>query len=644
MGYQEYNVLIIDDDKLFGESLKKAVVKSGFRCFCVHSPSEALSYAKLQDVHVLVVDCMLPKMNGLELVKKLRESIASEPHVFLMSGIFKDKQFINTAVKKTDAKAFLTKPLDINAIVKELEGLFSGVDEEEDGFNPLVRLYLNRDIKSRKLIKLINNSDGLHNFDLPWVFKLLMDTKATGHLNIACTNGDIAGVGLSKGKIVQVNIKNEASLLGLLLVEQGYLDRGDLNEALEGNANNKRIGQYLVENNYVSPHAINIVLKEQLVWRLKRLIADSQMELNFVKSEDIATIATIDDNDFNQFMLETIENTLREDWLKTHYLPLSQNLIELDKEMGNEINKSRIFPFVSRTLPSIEAQLNKGTSLEELLANNSSIEANVLRLVHFFNIMGYVEISNTHKTLNFTHQAKRLQKLQSELDNKNFFERLGVSKSAKEGDIKKAYFDLAKVLHPDKLSKSAPPQIKELSEKVFEKIQVAYDTLKKDDRRIEYQDQLEAGQSEMLMQGDQLFDQARALINKGQFSQARHLMQKAIKLNPNSPEIRTHLCWVEMKLVKKLSEAFMADMDKRLNQIPIEARDSAAYYHCRGLFFNLLGDREKSRKYFNTALNIDSGFISARRELSQLGGKKKSGMTNIMQIDLKDVVGSLFKK
>ncbi len=641
MAYQEYNVLIIDDDKAFAESLKKAISKSGFRCYVVHNPADALAYTKLQDVHVLLVDCMLPKMNGLELVKKIKEQISGDPHIFLMSGIFKDKQFISSSVRKAAAQAFLTKPFDLKKFVKEIESLFSGVDEEEDGFNPLVRLYLNREINARKLIKLINNSESLHNFDLPWVFKVLMDAKATGHLNIACTNGDIAGVGLAKGQIVQVNIKNEASLLGLLLVEQGYLNRADLNEALEGNANNKRIGQYLVENNYVSPHAINIVLKEQLVWRLKRLIADSQMELNFVKSEDIATIATIDDNDFNQFILETIENTVREDWLKTHYLPLSQNMIELDKDKMNEIAKSKIFPFVSRTLPSVESALSRGTSLEELLTTNSAIEGNVLRLIHFFNIMGYVEISNSHKTLNFSHQGKRLQKLQNELENKNFFERLGVSRSAKEADIKKAYFDLAKVLHPDKLSKSTPPQIKELSEKVFEKIQMAYDTLKKDDRKKNYLDQLEASQSESLMKGDQLFEAARGLINKGQFSQARHQLQKAIKLNPNSPEIRTHLCWVEMKLVNPMSEAFMADIDKRLNQIPIEARDTAAYYHCRGLFYALLGDRDKSRKYFNTALNIDNGFISARRELSQLGGKEK---TNIMNIDLKEVVGSLFKK
>ena len=644
MGYQDYNILVVDDDKTFNESLKKAITRAGFRCYSVYTPQEALSYTKLQEVHVMIVDCMLPKMNGLELVKKLNEQLSGSPHLFLMSGIFKDKQFVNSAITKTGAKEFLPKPFDVKALVKKLESLFSGVDEEEDGFNALVRLYLDREIKIRKLFKLINNSEGLHNFDLPWVFKLLIEGKATGHLNIACTNGDIAGVGFAQGNIVQVNIKNEASLLGLLLVEQGYLDRGDLNEALESNTSNKMIGQYLVENNYVSPHSIDIVLKEQLVWRLKRLIADSQMELNFVKSEDVAKIANIDENDFQEFIIETIENTMREDWLKTHYLPLGQNLIEFKKDKMDEIATSRIYPFVSRVLPSIEAAMQKGTSLEELITNNSSIENNVLKLIHYFNIMGYISISNSHKTLNFNHQAKRLQKLEVELEEKNFFERLGVSRSAKEGDIKKAYFDLAKVLHPDKLSDNTPPQIKELSQKVFDKIQVAYDTLKKEDRKDAYLEELEAGQSEKFMQGDQLFDTAKQFTHKGQYSQAQNALKKAVKLNPNSPDIKIHLIWVELKLTKKTTDGFLTDIDKRLNQIPIESRDTAPYYHCRGLYYLTKGDPERARKYFTTALNIDNAFISARREISQLSSPNKKESTNILSMDLTQVFGDLFKK
>lgn len=642
MSYQEYNVLVVDDDKNFAASLRETITRAGFRCYDVHTPKEALNYVKLQDVHVIIIDCMLPKMNGLELVKKVRETMHGEPILYLISGIFKDKQFINSAISKSGAQQFLTKPFDAKKLVADLESQFSGLNESDDGFNPLVRLYLNRETNTRKIIKLINGTEGLHNFDLPWIFKILLDCKATGHLNIACTNGDIAGVGFSKGNIVQVNIKKEASLLGLLLVEQGYLDRGDLNDALEANTNNKMIGQFLVESNLVSPHAISIVLKEQLIWRLKRLMADSQMELNFVKSNEVATIANVDEKDFKEFMIDTIENTIRIDWLRSHYMPLSQNLLELNDDALKDLNNARIFPFVSKIYPTIESSLQKGTTLEELLANNQTIENSILKVIHFFNIMELVHFKNVHKTINFSHQAKRLKKLENELEGKNYFERLGVSRSAKDGDIRKAYFDLAKVLHPDKLTDKTPVQIKELSEKVFSKIQVAYDTLKKEERKTTYLEELEAGQSEKLMQADQFFDTAKNLIATGQYSQAHNQIKKAVQLNSESPEMRTHLLWVEMKLNKNISEAFLADIDKKLNLVPLESRDTAAFYHTRGLYFKLMNDSDRAKKYFLTAINIDSGFISARRELSQLKSNRES--VSLLTADLKDVVGFLFKK
>lgn len=642
MGLHDFNILIVDDDRNYAESLKQAVLRSGFRCYIVHNPEDALSYVKIQDVHAVVIDCMLPKMNGLELVQKIKSAHPTPLKIFLMSGIFKDKQFISSSLKKTEAVEFYTKPFEVKELISKLESLFSGVEETEDNFNPLVRLYLDREENPRKVIKLINNAEGLHNFDLPWVFRVLLNCRATGHLNIACTNGDIAGVGFSNGEIVQVNIKNEASLLGLLLVEQGYLNRNDLNEALEKNANSKLIGHYLVEHNYVSPHAINIVLKEQLIWRLKRLIADSQMELNFVKSEDIATIACIDEGDFSQFLVETIENIIRPDWFKTHYMGLSQNMMSLNDQTSEQLNRARMIPMIARTFPSFEALMVRGTSLEEIIAQNPNIENNILKVIHYFNVMGYIKIQNVHKTLNFNHQAKRLQKLQIELESKNYFERLGVSRSAKEPDIRKAYFDLAKVLHPDKLSENTPAQIKELSEKVFDKIQVAYDTLKKDDRKEAYLQELAAEQSEKMLQADQIFESGRKLLYDGHYSQAKKQIQKAAKIIDN-PDLRIHSLWCDIKTTNNPAPGFIADIDKRLNQIPLEARDTPAYYLVRGLYYVLIHENDKAKKYFSTAMTMDHAFISARRELSQIKGSSKKEHTSILTADLKDIM-NLFKK
>ena len=520
---------------------------------------------------------------------------------------------------------------------------FGGDESNLAEHHPLLQLYMSRQLKTRKMIRTLNSCEGLHNFDLPWIFSLLNGANVTGHLNIACTNGDIAGVGFQEGKIVQVNIKNEESLLGLLLCEQGFLDREDLDKAVAANTANLRIGQLLIQKNYVSPHSIDIVLKEQIMWRLRRLIADSQMEINFVSSDQITPVVTINDTDLTNFFAEAIDLTLRGDWLKTHYLPLTQNIVGLNKDSEVRLNTLKSLPFVAKIYPALDGPLNKGTTLEELLGQHQEHEEIILKVMHFLNIHGCLKFTEVQKNANMAHQIKRLHKLESELENKNYFERLGVSRSAKDADIKRAYFDLAKVLHPDKVADGTPGRVQDLSRKVFDKIQIAYDTLKKEDRKEAYLRELEVGQAEKLIQADSLIDRARNHLSKGEISQASEILKKARQLGTESIDVMILSIWCDLKATKNPTERFLKEIEKRLQQIPLQSRDTAAYYHTRGLFFVTLGDNQKAIKYFKTALTMDTGFINSRRELSALE-KRKNEVTNIFQADLKDVVGMLFKR
>ena len=642
MSYQEYNVLIVDDDPSFGKSLKEAIIRSGFRCYLVKNSKEAIEYARIQSVHVLLIDCLLPGVNGLNLIKNLREVIAGEPFLFLMSGVFKDKQFINESIKNTKVRDFFVKPFDTKKLIETLKSLFSGVNEKEDGFNSLTRLYLERSTNKENIINIVNESQGLHSFDLPWVLRLLLNCKACGRLNITSTNGDMGGVGFSMGNIVRVDAKNKGSLLGLLMVEKGYLDRSNLEEALSKNSEKKMIGRFLVEKNLVSPHAVSKVLKDQLIWQLKQLITNSQVELNFTETKALTTIITIENDEFIRFLIETMENTIRSNWLKTHYLPISQNTIIINEKSKDDLKKTFIFPYVSQTYFSVSSFLQRGTTLEEILAKNPGIEKHILKLIHFMNIMGYIIFRNSQKSLNVVYQIKRLEKLNLDFENKDYFQRLGISQSAQEDDIRKAYFDLAKVLHPDKLSKSSSNQVKELSKKVFSKIQIAYDNLRKEDKRKAYLKEVETGQAEKYMEADQLFEMSKSLILKGQYSQAKKELKQAMTLNPESFEFKIYSLWTEIKTTKNPSQSFIFDIDKKLKLIPIESRDSAAYYHVRGLYYKLKNDHEKAKKQFLAALNRDPSLISARREMSDL--RKKIDISMLLKGNLKDVVGLLFKR
>jgi len=642
MSLQNFNILVVEDDPTLGKGIKAALSRAGFRSHWISNPANAIKYVKMQEVHGAIIDCMLPRMNGIELYGKIKENLSANAKVCMMSGIFKDKQFIKNSLKKTSADQFFTKPFEIQKITDYFLENFQPQGSAPSELAPLAQLYVDQKVSHRKLVKTLNGAEGLHNFDLPWVFKLIEASKVTGYLNIKCTNGDIAGVGFIKGAIVQANIQNEEPLLGLLLVDKGYLDREDLDKGLAKMSKGQRIGEVLTSNNFVSPHAVNIVLKDQLIWRLKRLIADSQMELNLVQSDTVNILAQLNSFDTQTFLVDTMDFVVRGDWLKTHYLSLSKNVVGIRSENEAQLNSYRYIPFVTRIFSFIEAPLREGTTLEEILVKNPQHETSILKAFHFLNIMGCLQFTQVRKKDNFSNQLARLKKLSVDLEEKSYFERLGLSRSAKDSDIKKAYHDLAKSLHPDKIDKEAPEELKEVSRSVFHLIQEAYDTLKNPESKATYLREIEIGQAEILMKADGIIEKAKSYLLKAQTTKAFPLLKEALQLNPDSVEGQILSIWCQIKGAKMVTDPLISDIDRKLQKIPLESRDIASYYHTKGLYFKMLDDHTSAIKYFKTALSRDSAYINSRRELTLLENSKEK--KSIFQADIKDVVGMFFKK
>jgi molecular chaperone DnaJ len=75
---------------------------------------------------------------------------------------------------------------------------------------------------------------------------------------------------------------------------------------------------------------------------------------------------------------------------------------------------------------------------------------------------------------------------------KNPYEVLGVSKGSSAGDIKKAYFQLAKKYHPDAFQSASEKEKKEAKDR-FVEIQEAYELLSDDSKRKMYDQYGHAG-------------------------------------------------------------------------------------------------------------------------------------------------------
>ena len=86
-------VLIVDDDKASSQTLAEVVKRLGFKPVITNKPADALNVVRLQTVHAALVDVLLPKLSGVDLIAEFRKTKFADNPVVFVSGVFKDKAF-----------------------------------------------------------------------------------------------------------------------------------------------------------------------------------------------------------------------------------------------------------------------------------------------------------------------------------------------------------------------------------------------------------------------------------------------------------------------------------------------------------------------------------------------------------------------
>jgi len=101
-------ILIVDDEKHIKEILKEFLSFNGYETIVASNGMEALNILKDKSCGLLITDLNMPNMDGIELVRKIREFGASLT-IIGMSSEDKEIEFL-----KAGANCFLLKPFDMH--------------------------------------------------------------------------------------------------------------------------------------------------------------------------------------------------------------------------------------------------------------------------------------------------------------------------------------------------------------------------------------------------------------------------------------------------------------------------------------------------------------------------------------------------
>ncbi|MBS7303366.1 MAG: response regulator transcription factor [Lachnospiraceae bacterium] len=112
-------VLVVDDEKLIIKGIRYSLEQDGMEVTCAYDGEEALAYAKEQKFDIILLDVMLPKLNGFEVCQQIRE-FSNVPIIMLTA---KDGDMDKILGLDYGADDYMTKPFNILEVKARIKAI-----------------------------------------------------------------------------------------------------------------------------------------------------------------------------------------------------------------------------------------------------------------------------------------------------------------------------------------------------------------------------------------------------------------------------------------------------------------------------------------------------------------------------------------
>ena len=143
-------ILVVDDEKLIVKGIRFSLLQDGLEVDCAYDGEEALNMAKENDYDLILLDVMLPKMDGFEVCQQIRE-FSDVPIIMLTA---KGDDMDKILGLDYGADDYITKPfniLEVKARIKAIMRRGRKKDEKEAPSNVIEKNGMKIDRESRRV-------------------------------------------------------------------------------------------------------------------------------------------------------------------------------------------------------------------------------------------------------------------------------------------------------------------------------------------------------------------------------------------------------------------------------------------------------------------------------------------------------------
>lgn len=115
-------ILIADDDRLIASMLSYRLTNGGHRVVQAHNGEEALNMAAAEPPDVILLDIMMPVMDGLHVLQRLKgDPVLQRVPVIMLTALGHEKDVVGCL--KVGAADFVVKPFNLNELVARIEAV-----------------------------------------------------------------------------------------------------------------------------------------------------------------------------------------------------------------------------------------------------------------------------------------------------------------------------------------------------------------------------------------------------------------------------------------------------------------------------------------------------------------------------------------
>lgn len=177
------NILLLDDDRLISTILKDAFEAEGYNIMTTGDPYEAIEHILYKDINIALIDIIMPKLNGFEVLEILKQNGVDIPIIFLSGKSMTDYK-VRALSRGVDD--YITKPFEIKEVIARIERSLgrSSIYKNKLTIDKLTGVY-NKECFNQKIANILSSKEHLSkNFAVSFIdlddFKFINDNY--GHV------------------------------------------------------------------------------------------------------------------------------------------------------------------------------------------------------------------------------------------------------------------------------------------------------------------------------------------------------------------------------------------------------------------------------------------------------------------------------